>query len=143
MINVTSKLENNNLFILTTIQKIESSNVIAINANDYWFFHRMDETEAINVLKRYSDKKTESVIKLPVLLSSVVIWSYLAHYWSGLNYTCKANYEMELDKYIVITFPLQRHVVFLKDLFFMLISFLLVTICILVSLLRNRSIHYN
>ena len=35
MINVTGKLKSNNISILTTIQKIESSNAIAINANDY------------------------------------------------------------------------------------------------------------
>ena len=48
-----------------------------------------------------------------------------------------------MDKYIIITFALQRHLAFLKDLFFVFISFVLVTICILVSLLGNRSIHYN
>ena len=33
--NVTGKLESSNISISTTTQKVESSNVIAINANDY------------------------------------------------------------------------------------------------------------
>ena len=48
---------------------------------------QMDETEVINVLKRYSNKKR--VIKSPAFLFSAAIWSYLAHSWSGLNYMCK------------------------------------------------------
>ena len=48
-----------------------------------------------------------------------------------------------MDKYIIVTFPLQRHLAFLKDVFFVFISFALATICILVSLIGNRSIHYN
>ena len=48
-----------------------------------------------------------------------------------------------MDKYIVITFPLQQHLAFLKDLFFVFISFVLATICIVVSLLGDRSIYYN
>ena len=52
----------------------------------------IDEKEVITVLKRYSDKKIESVIKSPVFLFSAAIWSYLAHSWSDLNYMCKAKY---------------------------------------------------
>ena len=48
-----------------------------------------------------------------------------------------------MDKYIIITFALQRHLAFLKDLFFVFISFVLVARCILVSLFGNRSINYN
>ena len=53
----------------------------------------MDEIKVINVLKQYSDKKTEKVIKSPAFLFSVAIWSYLVHSWSGLNYRCKTKYE--------------------------------------------------
>ena len=40
-----------------------------------------------------------------------------------------------MEKYNVISSPLQQHLAFLKDLFFMVISLVLVTISILVSLL--------
>ena len=53
----------------------------------------MDEIEFINVLKRYSDKKTKRLIKSPAFLLSVEIWSYLAHSWSGLNYIYKTKYK--------------------------------------------------
>ena len=52
----------------------------------------MNEIEVINVLKRYSDKKTERErerqreIKSPSFLFSAAIWSYLEHSWPGLNY---------------------------------------------------------
>ena len=45
---------------------------------------------------------------------------------------------MEIHRNIIITFPLQRHLAFLKDLFFLLVSFVVVTICISISLLGNR-----
>ena len=48
-----------------------------------------------------------------------------------------------MDKYIIITIPLQRHLAFLKDLLFMFVSFVLEAICISVSLLGNREILYN
>ena len=51
--------------------------------------------------------------------------------------------QLEIDKYIIITFPLYRHLAFLKDLFFVFVSFVLVAICISVSLLENRLIHYD
>ena len=38
-------------------------------------------------------------------------------------------------EYIIITFLLQRHLTFLKDLFYVFASFALVPICISVSLL--------
>ena len=101
----------------------------------------MDKIEVINVLKQYSNKKTERVIKSKVFLFGATIWSYLARCWPVLNYMCKKNIKhLEIDKFIIITFPLQRHITFLKDLFFVFISFVLVTICILVSLIGNRSI---
>ena len=39
----------------------------------------MDEIDVINVLKRYSNKKTEKVVKSPAFLFSAAIWSYLAY----------------------------------------------------------------
>ena len=53
----------------------------------------MDEIKVINILKQYSDKKTERMIKSPWFLFISAIWSYLAHYWPGLNYMCKAKYK--------------------------------------------------
>ena len=53
----------------------------------------MDEVEVINILKRYSDKKTVRVIKSPEFLFSIAIRSHLAHSWPGLNYMCKAKYK--------------------------------------------------
>ena len=38
----------------------------------------MDEIELINILKRYSDKKTDREIKSPAFSFSAAIWSYLA-----------------------------------------------------------------
>ena len=42
---------------------------------------QMDEIEVKNILKRYSDKKTEREKNER---------AHLAHFWSGLNYMCKA-----------------------------------------------------
>ena len=53
----------------------------------------MDGIEVLNVLKQYSDKKTERVIKSPAFLFSAATWSYVAHSWSGLNDTCKSKYK--------------------------------------------------
>ena len=53
----------------------------------------MDGIEISKVLKQYSDKKTETVIKSPALLFSAATWSYIAHSWSGLNDTCKSKYK--------------------------------------------------
>ena len=53
----------------------------------------MDETKIINILKRYSDKKTERVIKSPDFLFSASLWPHLAHSWPGLNYMCKTKYK--------------------------------------------------
>ena len=43
-----------------------------------------------------------------------------------------------MGKLIIITFPLQQHLAFLKELFFVFVSFVLVAICIAVSLLGSR-----
>ena len=45
-----------------------------------------------------------------------------------------------MDENIMITFLLQRHLAFLKDLFFVFVSFVLVAICIAVSLLGNKQV---
>ena len=51
----------------------------------------MNEVEALNIFKHYSDKKT--VVKPPAFLFSTMIWSHLEHFWPGLNYMCKAKYK--------------------------------------------------
>ena len=48
-----------------------------------------------------------------------------------------------MGKYTTITFPLQRHLAFLKYLFFCVYVIRLGYYMDLVSLLRNRSLHYN
>ena len=53
----------------------------------------MDEIETIDILKRCSDKKKERMIKSPVLLLNVAIWSHRTHSWPGLNYICNAKYK--------------------------------------------------
>ena len=99
----------------------------------------MDEVAVTNILKRYSDKKTEGVIKSPEFLFSVAIRSHLAHSWPGLNYMCKAKYqtlgngEMHYNYFSITT-----TCTFLKDLFFVSVLFVLIAIYISVSLLGNR-----
>ena len=44
-----------------------------------------------------------------------------------------------MDKYIIITFPLQQHLASLKDMFSVFVSFVLVAICISKSFLGNSS----
>ena len=39
----------------------------------------MDEIEVKNILKRYSDKKTERVIKLPAFLFYVIRFGHIKH----------------------------------------------------------------
>ena len=95
----------------------------------------MDEIEATNILKRCNAKKT--VIKSPAFLF-VAIWSNLSHSWPGVNYICKAKYKTFGNRSIHYNFPLRPHLAFLKDLFFEFVSFVLVAICISVSLLGNR-----
>ena len=90
----------------------------------------MDEIEVINVWIGYIYKKTDIVIKSP---------SFLAHSWSGRNYMCKGikqnTKHLEMIKSIIITFSLQWHLPFLEDLVFGFISFFMVYICTLISLL--------
>ena len=43
-----------------------------------------------------------------------------------------------IDKYIIPYSHLQRHPAFLKELFFVFVSFILVAMCISVGLLGNR-----
>ena len=53
----------------------------------------MGETEVINILKRYSDKQTERVIRSPEFLFSAALWPHLAHSRPGLGYMCKTKYK--------------------------------------------------
>ena len=53
----------------------------------------MNEIEIINILKRYSDKKTKRLIESPEFLFSATIWSHLAHSWPRLNYMCNVKYK--------------------------------------------------
>ena len=43
-----------------------------------------------------------------------------------------------MDKQITVTFPLQQQIAFLKDLFFVFDSFVMIAVCTSVSLLGNR-----
>ena len=98
----------------------------------------MNEAEVINVFKQYNDKNTEIVRKAPAFLLSAAISSHLAHYLAGLNYVKQNTKDLEMNKHIIITFPWQRQLAFLKDLFFVFVSFAFVATCISVSLLGNR-----
>ena len=75
----------------------------------------INETEVRDILKRYSDRQRETErdreterqrqndreterqreaeSEPSVFLLSAAIWSYLAHYWPGLNYIFKAIYK--------------------------------------------------
>ena len=85
------------------------------------FRSKMSEVEVINIFKPYSkrkkkrDRETETETKRresPAFLFSAGVWSHLAHSWPSLNYMCKAKKHWEIDKYIITTFPLQRHLDF-------------------------------
>ena len=70
----------------------------------------------------WKDRDTD--IKTPALLFSGAIESYLADSWPGLNFICETKYKnLEIDKHIEITFPLERHLAYLKNLFFVFVSF--------------------
>ena len=97
----------------------------------------MREIEVELFLKRYSVKKKERLIKLPEFVFSAEIGCRLALFWLGVCVKQKIKH-LEMDKYIIINFALQRHLAFLKDLFFVFVSFSLVAIFISVSLLGNR-----
>ena len=62
----------------------------------------MYEIEVINILKRCSDKKAEGALKSPAFLQ-------------------QNTKHLEINKYIMIIFPLQRHLAFLKDFFFVFV----------------------
>ena len=57
--------------------------------------------------------------------------------WNGLNYKCNAKYKALGNG--KICFPLQRHLVSFEYFFFVLGSFVLISICISVSLLGDRN----
>ena len=98
----------------------------------------MNEIEVINILKRSSDKKIKIKIKSRAYLFSSVFWLLLSHSWPDLNYMCKAKYKTLVNGLIhYVNFPLQQHLAFLKDLFVVFVLFVLVAICISVSLLGN------
>ena len=59
---------------------------------------QMDEIDVTNVLKRYSNKKTEKMVKPPAFLFSAAIWSYLAYSQPGLNYMCKQKYKTLVNR---------------------------------------------
>ena len=81
-------MRRSNLPISTTGQKVESSNAIAANANDYYILDGWNRS--------YKDsrgkKRTESVTKSPAFLFAA-IWLHLAHSCPGLKYMCKAKYK--------------------------------------------------
>ena len=56
------------------------------------------------------------MIKSPAFLFAA-IWSYLAHSWPGLKCVKQNIKQLEIDKHIIITFPVQQHLTFLEDLF--------------------------
>ena len=78
------------------------------------------------------------MIKTPAFLFPA-IWSHLAQSWPGLKYMYEAKYKALGNRsIIIITFPLQPHLAFLKDYFFVFVIFVLVATYISVSLLGNR-----
>ena len=54
----------------------------------------MNEIEVKNILKQYSDKKIERVIKSAEFLFSTAILAHVAHSWSGLNYVYIGKYKI-------------------------------------------------
>ena len=46
--------------------------------------------------------------------------------------------NLEIDKYVIITFSLQRHLALFKNLFFVFVSFALVVMWISISLVGNK-----
>ena len=73
--------------ISTTIKRLRVQMLTTIRSY-------MNKVNVINIFKRYSDKKTDRVIKSPVFLLSAAIWSHLAHSWPSLNiYMCKAKHK--------------------------------------------------
>ena len=86
-----------NLSILTTIQKVDILNVIAICT----IKSSIDKIK--NILKSYGDKITDRVIRSPGFLLAA-IW------FLGLAYNIRVKESIKLlviVKYIIITFPFQ------------------------------------
>ena len=111
---------------------------------------QMEEIEVINVLKRYSDKKTECD-KITsfyiyccdlVTFSTFLVWSKVQqNMWQNM---CKAKYKKLGNGQIHYNyFSITTTSRFFKRFVFHAISFVMVTICILVRLLGNISMHYN
>ena len=76
---------------------------------------RQRETGRETETERQRETETETETERresPAFLFSVGVWSHLAHSWPGLNYMCEAKKHWEKDKYIITTFPLQRHLAF-------------------------------
>ena len=77
-------MKSSNISISTTTQKVEGLNAIAIYGMDYSIFDGWNRSYKTiywcsDILKRYTDKETESLIKSPTFLFSAAIWSHLAH----------------------------------------------------------------
>ena len=83
-------------------------------------------------------KKTESDKNISVFI--LLLFSYILYILDLVwNICIKQNIiHLGIDKYIIATFPLQRYLAFSKDLFFVIVLFILVAIGISVSLLGNR-----
>ena len=92
---------------------------------------QIDEIEVINILKGYRDKKIENdkISSFFIQCCDLVTFSTFLG-WS--KHICvKQNIKrLEMDKYITFTFQLQRHLSFLKDLFFVFVLFVLVALYI-------------
>ena len=81
-------------------------------------------------------------MKEPAFLFAA-IWSHLVQSWPVLKYMCKAKYKTLGDRYIHYNyFSFTTTPGFLKVLFFMFVSSVLVAMCITVSLFKNRQICY-
>ena len=104
---------------------------------------QIDEIEVINILKGYRDKKIENdkISSFFIQCCDLVTFSTFLG-WS--KHICvKQNIKrLEMDKYITFTFQLQRHLSFLKDLFFVFVLFVLVALYISVYQKKKR-LYYN
>ena len=93
---------------------------------------QMNGIEVINIFKRYRCKKAkrERERKSPAFLFRAAIF-HIQHILVLVYAICvKQNIEqLEMDKYTTITSPLQWHLTFFKDLFFVFVLFILVAIC--------------
>ena len=104
---------------------------------------QIDEIEVINILKGYRDKKIENdkISSFFIQCCDLVTFSTFLG-WSK-HISVKQNIKrLEMDKYITFTFQLQRHLSFLKDLFFVFVLFVLVALYISVYQKKKR-LYYN